>query len=91
MCENHLAFTSPNDNDLVYLQLIDEDVRDPYVGGRHGHLFDLIKVLWVPHQELISPFLTCLQESTKEGEAVEIQHYTSQCNVWHMNKAKLRS
>lgn len=39
------------------LQLVDEDVGDPDVGRGQGHLLDLVKVLRVPHQELIRPGL----------------------------------
>lgn len=39
------------------LQLVDEDVRDPNVGGGYRHLLDFVEVFWVPHQELICPRL----------------------------------
>lgn len=39
------------------LQLVDEDVWDPNVGGGYRHLLDFVEVFWVPHQELICPRL----------------------------------
>lgn len=44
---------------MMLLQLIDEDVRNPNVGRRYRHLFDFVKVFWVPHQELVGPRLGC--------------------------------
>lgn len=44
---------------MMLLQLIDEDVRNPNVGRRYRHLFDRVKVFWVPHQELVGPRLGC--------------------------------
>lgn len=41
----------------IILQLIDEDVRNPNISRGYGNFFDSIKVLWIPHQELIFPWL----------------------------------
>lgn len=43
----------------MILQFINEDVWNPNVGCWDGHLFDFVKVFWVPHQELIRPGLEC--------------------------------